>query len=650
MGANIGAILASIRRLETGKSEGVYNQPKNKGGASGAYQYIDKTWRSKLKDAGLGHLASQYPSAYMAPKEIQDKVATNDVLQILKATGGDVSKVPVYWYLPAAASNPALMDKIPAAWAGNNLTPRQYQAKWMNLYQKNANVVSSLWSETKSAVDRATGSTAQPVPTWGSTGTSGSSSTGYQPVTMSPSQIPQVDLPTLLAQAMGIVNSVPQQNIDLSAYTTSVAQQREAALTSELAALDRMKAEAVNQIRNQYGISQSGMAQAGASAGTDLGALAAQLGAVAPVNPAVGGTAGIASDMSAMGFTGQAGASAVSQAAPDYASIAAQGAAGGQLGNAIATGTTGAISGAMGTMLAAMQAASLGDVNTAALQGQFKTRQASNAADLDFQRQMAMLKAQSDISQNQNRVPQLLQALQTMGTLQQNNVQMQLDAQTTAQKLAQDQAQFNANYTLQQQQLVGQLNAQVFNQKMSLDEYNLKLRQAGIDEQTAKNQTLLIQAQTANLKADTAKTKKATELLGVDTTKISASEQQRYNAINSAADRNAGLIKAFQADGSLTSASAQQILDTKNVGKVDASTLDTYIVALAATKNDNGARAWLRQYWSKKGGFKGTTAQKQKLINDAVANSMQLYNELLGRGRLNMSAAEKAQLSDSFIE
>ena len=55
---------------------------------------------------------------------------------ILDRTGGDVAAVPVYWYLPAAATNPALLDVIPMPEAGNRLTPRQYQARWLATYHK----------------------------------------------------------------------------------------------------------------------------------------------------------------------------------------------------------------------------------------------------------------------------------------------------------------------------------------------------------------------------------------------------------------------------------------------------------------------------------------------------------------------------------
>ena len=119
---HIGDILMTIRTIESG---GNYTIPKNRGGASGAYQYIDSTWNNY----------KGYPSAYLAPPEMQDERALADVNAILWNWKGDVSMVPVIWYYPLAVSNPVLMDQVPKPWAGNRLTVREYQMRWLDVLQ-----------------------------------------------------------------------------------------------------------------------------------------------------------------------------------------------------------------------------------------------------------------------------------------------------------------------------------------------------------------------------------------------------------------------------------------------------------------------------------------------------------------------------------
>ena len=99
---HIGDILLTIRTIESG---GNYTIPKNRGGASGAYQYIDSTWNNY----------KGYPSAYLAPPEVQDERALADVNAILWNWKGDVSMVPVIWYYPLAVSNPVVDGSGPQA-------------------------------------------------------------------------------------------------------------------------------------------------------------------------------------------------------------------------------------------------------------------------------------------------------------------------------------------------------------------------------------------------------------------------------------------------------------------------------------------------------------------------------------------------------
>ncbi len=115
-------ILLTIRLMESGDR---YDARPNRGGASGAYQYIDSTW------ANYGG----YPSAYLAPPWVQDERAASHVTAILERYNGDVSMVPVIWYYPRAAGNPELMDQVPKPHLGNKLTVREYQMRWLDMLE-----------------------------------------------------------------------------------------------------------------------------------------------------------------------------------------------------------------------------------------------------------------------------------------------------------------------------------------------------------------------------------------------------------------------------------------------------------------------------------------------------------------------------------
>lgn len=117
-------VLATIRTLESG---GNYSAQAAGSTASGAYQFLDSSW------AGYGG----YTHAKDAPPEVQDAKAAENVTLILKKHDGDVTAVPVVWYIghvPGPTSTE--WDSVPFPGAGNRLTPRQYQARWMAVYNR----------------------------------------------------------------------------------------------------------------------------------------------------------------------------------------------------------------------------------------------------------------------------------------------------------------------------------------------------------------------------------------------------------------------------------------------------------------------------------------------------------------------------------
>ena len=126
-------ILDTIKSKESG---GNYNTPRPigmPGTASGAYAITNPTWKTWTEQSGIG---KEYPSAYLAPPEIQDQVAAFAVRGILKKSGGDVSKVPLAWYTGNIQGNLS----ADAVAKNNGLTPEQYQSRWMDVYTGRQNI------------------------------------------------------------------------------------------------------------------------------------------------------------------------------------------------------------------------------------------------------------------------------------------------------------------------------------------------------------------------------------------------------------------------------------------------------------------------------------------------------------------------------
>jgi hypothetical protein len=117
-GGDMDRILGTIRKLESG---GNYTAKNPSSTASGAYQFLDSSW------AGYGG----YRRAADAPAHVQDAKAREYAQQILDRNGGDVSTIPVSWYIGHVPKGDE-WDRVPAG--GNTASPRAYQSKWMGYY------------------------------------------------------------------------------------------------------------------------------------------------------------------------------------------------------------------------------------------------------------------------------------------------------------------------------------------------------------------------------------------------------------------------------------------------------------------------------------------------------------------------------------
>lgn len=119
-------ILQTIRHRE---SRNNYTIQSKSSTASGAYQFIDSTWRSLTKKYNIG---TEFPRAFQAPPDVQDAVADKYVSEILSQNNNDVSKVPLVWY----TGNARGQISQSALAANNGLTPQKYQADWLAAYAK----------------------------------------------------------------------------------------------------------------------------------------------------------------------------------------------------------------------------------------------------------------------------------------------------------------------------------------------------------------------------------------------------------------------------------------------------------------------------------------------------------------------------------
>lgn len=120
-GDQIDRILRTIRNRESG---GNYTAKNPVSSASGAYQFINSTWR------GLG---GQGTAASATPQE-QDRIARAYVQRLLNQHGGNLEAVPASWYT-GSYKGKGNLNYNPGG-PGNPLTVQQYVDKWLADYNK----------------------------------------------------------------------------------------------------------------------------------------------------------------------------------------------------------------------------------------------------------------------------------------------------------------------------------------------------------------------------------------------------------------------------------------------------------------------------------------------------------------------------------
>lgn len=117
-GGDLGRFIQALAEQESG---GDYLAQAHGSDATGRYQYISTTW--------AGSTAQNYPPAHAyatamaAPGPMQDAVTYIEYARKFKDLNGDLFKLAVSHFYPAANSDPSALDKI---FGSNVVTPRQY--------------------------------------------------------------------------------------------------------------------------------------------------------------------------------------------------------------------------------------------------------------------------------------------------------------------------------------------------------------------------------------------------------------------------------------------------------------------------------------------------------------------------------------------
>lgn len=143
---NMKSAADAIKSIES-KSSGGYRAQNPTSSASGAYQFIDSTWQSAARGAGVG---TQFKRAVDAPPEIQDAVF-NDYFQKLVKKEGLRNAVLTHFLGPG--------HTMSASAQKNNITPNSYLSRFEKEYNKGATATEQTTSAGSSPRSDATPTT-----------------------------------------------------------------------------------------------------------------------------------------------------------------------------------------------------------------------------------------------------------------------------------------------------------------------------------------------------------------------------------------------------------------------------------------------------------------------------------------------------------
>lgn len=478
---DLDAFAAAIRLMESGSTSGNYKAASKSSSARGAYQYVKGTW------GGYGG----YASADQAPPAVQDAKFKADAARFAKKYNGDVSLMAMAHFQGEGAADETARGskKWITAKDANGMASNAYMQRILNTYKKVSGQTSIGGNVDRSQID------------FGSVPAGGSSMS---------TAVPQVDMMTMLAQAMGLGQQLQTPVPSYDAYAQQMAALRQQALMDQINQLDLAVEQAMGNIKGNTATSQADVATIGAQAARDYQAILAKFGQGGSVAEQQGTQGGLAASLASQGID------------PAAFLSSAQGALGGvQAGSDLGgqtlaqmTATSGDINALLQQMLTGTRDAGLANVQAAKLQASTNLRNQSAKDEQTFLQRLIEAKYGAELQKDPAKV--VLDLLQVMGNVATNN------QQAAVQMRGQD-VTAEGNVLSAQVQREGQANDRTRNTNDSNQlaeskrQYDLSLAlerdkfDAEVTASETKEQTALVKAQTELIKSGKGPAKTADE-------------------------------------------------------------------------------------------------------------------------------------------